>query len=396
MVTPMPDRQRRDPPLREYRRKRNPARTPEPVPPEPVPDDASSDRAAADEGRSPGATTGDRFVVQEHHARALHWDLRLERDGVLVSWAVPKGLPPDPATNHLAVHTEDHPLEYATFAGDIPAGEYGGGRMSIWDRGRYDTEKWTHREVKVVLHGERVQGRYVLFATGGKNWMIHRMDPPTRPDWKPLPDVVRPMLAVRGSLPEDDAAWAFETGWDGERTMAYVEGGRVRALDGDDRDVTRGYPELRALGEALGTTQVVLDGELVALDGGGRPSPDELGERVEAAHGGTLDSAAGRRLVARVPLTYLVFDLLHLDGTPMIDEPYTRRRELLDRLGPAGPSWRVTPSFPGGGADVLAAAREHGLPAVVAKRLAAPYRPGRRSRDWRRISARRVAARRSP
>src|SRR3979409_1655564 len=112
-------------------------------------------------------TKAPRFVVQEHHARRLHWDFRLERDGVLVSWAVPKGLPMDPKTNHLAVHTEDHPIEYAQFAGEIPKGEYGGGKVMIWDRGTYECEKWSDREVMVVLHGNRANGKYVLFKTRG-------------------------------------------------------------------------------------------------------------------------------------------------------------------------------------------------------------------------------------
>src|SRR5438093_859561 len=119
-----------------------------------------------------------RFVVQEHHARRLHWDFRLEKDGVGVSWAVPKGIPPDPKKNHLAVHVEDHPLEYFKFAGEIPKGEYGGGQVLIWDEGTYDPIKWSDREVMVDLHGKRLQGRYVLFQTRGKDWMIHRMDPP--------------------------------------------------------------------------------------------------------------------------------------------------------------------------------------------------------------------------
>ena len=147
--------------LSSYRAKRDPARTPEPVPP-------------------PGSVTpgsDDTFVVQEHHASALHWDFRLERHGVLVSWAVPKGVPLDPSTNRLAVQTEDHPLSYADFEGDIGEGEYGGGRVIVWDRGTYETEEWTDRKVKVVLHGSRVEGRYVLFSTGGKNWMMHRMMP---------------------------------------------------------------------------------------------------------------------------------------------------------------------------------------------------------------------------
>lgn len=145
--------------LREYRGKRKRDRTPEPVPPEgPLP-----------EGR------GDTFVIQEHHARRLHWDFRLERDGVLASWAVPKGLPTDTQTNRLAVPTEDHPLDYASFEGEIPKGEYGAGQVLIWDRGTYELEKWNDREVMVVLHGSRVSGRYVLFRTG-ENWMMHHMD----------------------------------------------------------------------------------------------------------------------------------------------------------------------------------------------------------------------------
>lgn len=146
--------------LRDYRGKRRRDATPEPVPHEgPLPEGGDNT-----------------FVIQEHHARRLHWDLRLERGGVLVSWAVPKGLPEDPETNHLAVPTEDHPLEYASFEGEIPKGQYGAGRVTIWDRGSYDTEKWDEREVKVVLHGTAVSGRYVLFRTG-ENWMIHRMRP---------------------------------------------------------------------------------------------------------------------------------------------------------------------------------------------------------------------------
>ena len=137
---------------------------------------ATSNRATA---AKPAA--GGRFVIQEHHARRLHWDLRLEHDGVLLSWAVPRGIPPDPKRNHLAVHTEDHPLEYLEFEGDIPKGEYGGGYMRIWDRGHYEAHKMRDDEVIVTFHGDRVRGRYALFQTDGKNWMIHRMDPPEDP-----------------------------------------------------------------------------------------------------------------------------------------------------------------------------------------------------------------------
>ncbi|NMH97060.1 DNA polymerase ligase N-terminal domain-containing protein [Pseudonocardia acidicola] len=167
--------------LSAYRRKRSASRTPEPMP----------------VAGTPPRGRDDVFVIQEHHARRLHWDLRLERGGVLVSWALPKGLPTDPRTNHLAVQTEDHPLDYASFEGEIPPGEYGAGRVEIWDRGTYDCEKWTDDEVKVVLHGHRAQGRYVLIHTDGNRWLIHRMDPPapsaTAEGADPMPTLLRPM-----------------------------------------------------------------------------------------------------------------------------------------------------------------------------------------------------------
>ena len=220
-----------------------------------------------------------KFVIQEHHARALHWDFRLERDGVLVSWAIPKGIPTDPATNHLAVHVEDHPLEYGGFHGEIPKGEYGGGTVSIWDRGTYETEKWNDREVMVVLHGRRAKGRYVLFATSGKNWMIHRMDPPAT-GFEPMPKNVKPMLALAGRLPAESQDWAVEFKWDGVRAVVFVDGGRVRASSRNEKDLTESFPELRAVGEFLGSRSAILDGEIVAFDEGGRPDFGRLQQRL--------------------------------------------------------------------------------------------------------------------
>ena len=146
------------------------------------------------------AGDADRFVVQEHHATSLHWDLRLERDGVLVSWAVPKGVPADPRQNHLAVHTEDHPLEYLDFHGDIPEGSYGAGSMKVWDTGTYETHEWKDNKAVVTLHGARVDGRYALFQTRGNQWMIHRMDPPADPTREEMPTDLLPMSATAGTL----------------------------------------------------------------------------------------------------------------------------------------------------------------------------------------------------
>lgn len=353
--------------LGDYRRKRDPARTPEPVP----------EAAAA-------TPTGndDTFVVQEHHARALHWDFRLERDGVLVSWAVPKGLPVDPKQNHLAVHTEDHPLDYAGFTGDIPLGEYGGGSVAIWDRGSYRTEKWTDREVKVVLHGQRVRGRYVLIHTGGKNWLMHRMDAPEGEGYVGLPDRIAPMLATLSELPElaQDDQWAYETKWDGVRAVCYVDGGRLRLLSRNDRDVSVSYPELRELGESMGSTRAVLDGEIVAFSEAGIPSFSRLQNRMHVSK-----PADARRLAESCPVVYLIFDLLYLDGRSTVDLPYQQRRTLLEGLNLSGPSWQTPRYFVGGGAQVLQASKEHGLEGVLAKRLTSRYRPGRRSPDWRKV-----------
>ena len=213
--------------LDEYRRKRNAGRTPEPMP-------------AGSSGHGEAAAGGI-FVVQEHHARRLHWDFRLERDGVLVSWALPKGVPDDPGANHLAVHTEDHPLEYASFSGEIPRGEYGAGTVTIWDHGTYETVKWDGREVKVLLHGGRLTGGYALFRTGDDSWMIHR-------ERQPLPGRIVPMLARPGELPADDGGWAYEMKWDGLRALAYIGNGRVRLLSRTGQDITGGYPELPAWG----------------------------------------------------------------------------------------------------------------------------------------------------
>src|SRR3954453_594898 len=243
------------------------------------------------------------FVVQEHHASALHWDFRLEEDGVGPSWAVPKGIPLTPETNHLAVRVEDHPLDYFSYEGHIAEGQYGGGDVMIWDSGEYELEEWTDSKVKVVLHGKRLQGRYALFQTGGKNWMIHRMDPPTQEGFAPVPPLIRPMLAVTGELPEGPK-WSYEMKWDGVRAVVYVDGGRARVMTRNDREVLAQYPELRSMAEQMGSTQAVLDGEIVAFDEQGRPSFGRLQQRMHVTKTSALD-----RLRTEVPIHYLIFDV---------------------------------------------------------------------------------------
>jgi bifunctional non-homologous end joining protein LigD len=357
--------------LERYQEMRDFGATPEPSGAEPVP-----------ERDGPEGDGQPRFVVQEHHASSLHWDLRLERDGVLASWAVPRGIPPDPKQNHLAVHTEDHPMMYLEFSGEIPAGHYGAGKMTIWDTGTYETEKWSDREVMVVLHGERARGRYVLFQTKDNQWMIHRMDPPEDPGREPLPAGWRPMLATPATkVPKDEANWSFEVKWDGIRALASISGGRIRLETRNGNDVTHRYPELRELGRALGVTEVILDGEIVALDPTtGRPSFERLQRRMHVE-----SESAIRRLRQDVPITYAVFDLLWLDGHPTTGLPYTERRRLLERLGLAGPAWHTPATHPGEGTTLLDATRQAGLEGVLAKRLDSAYEPGVRTRNWLKI-----------
>ena len=329
-------------------------------------------------------TKAPRFVVQEHHARSLHWDFRLERDGVLVSWAVPKGVPVDPKKNHLAVHVEDHPLDYISFAGDIPAGNYGAGQVSIWDEGTYETEKWSEREVMVILHGKRLQGRYVLFRTNGKNWMIHRMDPPQDPDRKPMPERIEPMMAKLGQgIPSRDTAWGFEFKWDGIRGVAYVEGGRVRLMSRSGEDITPRYPEVHTMGRAIGSHEVILDGEIVALDEEGRPSFEQIQQRM-----GLTSETEIRRKMKVVPVTYMLFDLMWQDGHSLLDQPYIERRRALEKLKLAGDSWQTPPYEKGGGKVMIEASAKAGLEGVMAKKLDSRYEPGRRSGAWVKIKNR--------
>jgi DNA ligase D-like protein (predicted ligase)/DNA ligase D-like protein (predicted 3'-phosphoesterase) len=345
--------------LSTYRAKRDFAETPEP---------------AGDAGGPKGDLP--RFVVHEHHARRLHWDLRLERDGVLVSWAVPKGIPLDPKQNRLAVLVEDHPLDYIDFEGEIPKGEYGAGQVRIWDRGTYEAEKFEDDKVIVTFHGERLNGKYALFQTNGENWLIHRMDPPPA-GREPMPERIVPMLAKLGKLPKDEDAYGFEIKWDGVRAILYSEGGRARLESRNLKDITPRYPEVTRIGRELGAREIVLDGEVVAFDEQGRPSFGRLQERMHLA-----SESAVRRKMESVPVAYMIFDLLFLDGRSTTDLPYEERRRMLEELKLNGAGWRTPDYHRGEGSALLQATREQGLEGIVAKRLDSRYEPGRRSAAW--------------
>ena len=355
--------------LHSYRAKRDFKASPEPV------------------GETAGQDGAGRFVIQEHHATRLHWDLRLEHDGVLASWAIPNGIPATPADNRLAVHTEDHPLEYLDFHGEIPRGEYGAGSMTIWDHGTFQTHLWDDKKVEVTFHGERLSGRYGLFPIGQrgrdgseKDWMIHRMDPPADPDREAMPERILPMLAGAGELPAREEKWSFEVKWDGVRAIAYVKPGRLRLESRNLNEITDTYPEVRGILRDVGMREAVFDGEIVAFGEDGRPSFERLQRRINVASAGAV-----RRLSASTPVVYAIFDLLYLDGHSLMGLAYEERRERLEELELGGPAWRVPAAHPGRGAALLQATEAQGLEGVVAKRLDSRYEPGRRTGAWIKI-----------
>ncbi|MFC0682218.1 ATP-dependent DNA ligase [Lysobacter korlensis] len=382
--------------LAKYRSMRDASKTPEPVP-EAV----------------PATGSGNSFVIQEHHASRLHWDFRLEHEGVLVSWALPRGVPTDPKQNHLAVQTEDHPLEYGTFEGTIPKDEYGGGVVTIWDAGTYELEKWREgREVIATLHGEKHgTHKYALIHTGGRdgrdenNWLIHLMktyDDPETPADSRTSDAKRrrvasevqnsakvsastrpivPMLATLGSDESLDKRvdWAFEMKWDGIRAIVEVNGQDLKLFTRNGNDVTATYPELAEVIDAVGAP-AVLDGEIVALDGRGRPSFGRLQNRMNLTRRPDIE-----RAMRDYPVHLLLFDLLEYDGESLLRTPYDGRRARLVEVVRPSKRVQVPPAFQGGLEAAIRSSRELGLEGIMAKDRRSSYVIGRRTSSWVKI-----------
>ena len=342
--------------LGQYRKKRDPARTPEPF----------SGRRR--KGHEPI------FVVQRHDARRLHYDFRLERDGVLASWAVPKGVPLDPGGRALAVHVEDHPLEYAGFAGEIPKGEYGAGTVEIWDDGTYElVEEKPNGQLTVRLHGRRLNGEWTLVPArlDGKeqNWLLIRRsadvtEPPSHGDYTP-------MLATPAVDVPRGAGWLFEVKFDGYRAVAYVRGGDVLLRSRNGNDLTERFASVATqVTHAVKTPNAVLDGEVCRLDPTGRSSFSEL------------QRGTG-------PLVYYVFDLLEEDGVPLVDLPLVeRRKRLREVLDGRNRTVLWSEDFTDGHA-LLQAADEQGLEGVIAKRVESRYLAGRRTNEWLKVKVQR-------
>lgn len=427
-------------PLETYRSKRDFGRTPEPEP-------------------GPIGDGSGRFVVQRHRASRLHYDLRLEIAGVLVSWAVPRGPTLDPDERRMAMRTEDHPIEYLDFEGTIPAGEYGAGDMIVWDWGTFTPEETDDPaaaleagELKFRIDGERLRGRYTIVQTGGKRdafgrktepgqWLlIHKRDESAVAGWdaeghatsvktgrsndevaagaeprysatppvvepepdlsaaRPatLPDFLKPMLATQTDGAFDDPDWLYEIKLDGYRVEAVVNPKGVRLWTRNRIDAATYFPDLAGPAEWITAREAIVDGEVVALDPEGRPDFSLLQDRTGLRG---LEAATGRRspdaprLTAderrAIPLAYMVFDLLHLDGSSLLDVPLEERKRLLRRVLRPHPLVRYASHVVGEGEAFVHAAAERGLEGIVAKRRRSRYEPGKRSGDWLKIKLRR-------
>jgi bifunctional non-homologous end joining protein LigD len=379
------------------------------------------------------------FVVHKHAARALHYDLRLQLEGVLKSWAVPKGPSLDPSSKRLAVMVEDHPIEYGDFEGVIPEGSYGAGSVIIWDRGRYHHPAARDREeserllldglrkgnMKFVLEGERLRGEFALVRTGkdGKSWLLLKKKDRystgrevltanrsvvsrktleemlgTGPamDFKrkkvhqirlreaiesedlwdappaPMPRGMRPMLATAVGEPFDRPGWIFEVKWDGYRAVAEVWEGEVSLYSRNGISFAGRYAPVA---EALRSSglDAVLDGEIVVLDGKGRPDFQALQHYQGPSSGRVL---------------YYVFDLPYFQGRDLTGLPLGRRKELLRKVLPAGPHLRLSDHVADEGVLFYRAVKEQGLEGIIAKDAASAYVPGRRSRQWLKVKTR--------
>ncbi len=412
--------------LKEYVKKRAFEKTPEPQ-----------------GGTVKKTSSGDcHFYIQRHDATRLHYDFRLEMDGVLKSWAVPKGPSLEPLSKHLAMHVEDHPLEYGSFEGNIPKGEYGGGSVMLWDRGTFELlgdttgDKQIERgDLKFRLNGEKLKGEFALIhmrARGkGNEWLIiKKKDAEAKPGWniedharsvltgrtqqeiadnlpatkaassvkkKPraklaearpmpsgavkaeMPSSITPMMATLVDQPPLGDPWLYEVKWDGVRGLCFIDEKRVRILSRNGNRCEQQYPELSVLPHFLKATSAILDGEIAVLDPHGRPSFSLIQPRIAVA-----DPNSIAHLSRNTPVTLFVFDLLYLDGYDLRSCALIDRKNLLSEVLEGTERIRLSGHFAAQGKEMLEAARQSGLEGIVAKRLDSKYE-SRRSRDWLKI-----------
>jgi bifunctional non-homologous end joining protein LigD len=350
----------KDPKLAEYIRKRDFEGTPEPAP-----------GAAEGEGNS--------FVIHKHRATRLHYDVRLERDGALPSWAVPKGLPTARGDKRLAVRTEDHPLEYGKFSGTIPAGHYGAGEVRIFDDGWYEPVEWDDKKVSFRLHGRRYPNLEFHFVKTRTDWLAFLASAQDAPLIE-SPPRFQPMLAEGGWKAFDDDAWWFEPKLDGIRCLAEMTTAETKLITRTGRDVTSQYPDIHMVHELVDQVNAVLDGEIVAFDGEGRNSFEALQQRMNLANEREI-----KRMAKQIPVALVVFDVLWLDGRDTTGLTLEERRELLTLVVEEDHRLQLMTHVEGDGKSFTEAARGLGLEGVVAKKKGSKYLPGRRADTWRKI-----------
>jgi bifunctional non-homologous end joining protein LigD len=393
--------------LKKYAEKRRFEQTPEPAP-----------------GATPTHDSGLQFCVQRHHASHLHYDFRLEVDGTLKSWAVPKGPTRDPDQKRLAMMVEDHPLEYGGFEGVIPKGNYGAGSVMLWDRGTYELlgdataeEQLARGDFKFRLAGQKLTGEFAIVRMKrgkGNEWLLlKKKDASARPGWDPedhsesvltgrtqeeiargleadpktkksgtksasdMPKIIIPMLAELGKgHPPEASDWVYEIKWDGVRAICFIEAGKLRMVSRNGNAIDKQYPELSILPHHLRAQQAIVDGEIAALDAQGRPSFELLQRRINVA-----EPSAIARLARSHPVVFYAFDLLYLDGRDLRALPLIERKKLLKEILEPDDTIRYSEHFAANGTELLAAAREQGLEGIVGKRAQSRYE-SRRSSDW--------------
>jgi bifunctional non-homologous end joining protein LigD len=352
----------KDPKLGEYLRKRTfgPEGTTEPAPGD-----------AAGEGNS--------FVIHKHRATRLHYDVRLERDGALPSWAVPRGLPTQPGDKRLAVRTEDHPLEYGSFEGTIPEGHYGAGEVRIFDDGTYEPVEWTDSKVSFRLNGRRYPRLEFHFVKTRTDWLAFLASGQRAP-LIASPPAFQPMLAEGGWKAFDHPKWWFEPKFDGIRSMTSMATDATRLVTRNARDVSIKYPELHMIHELVDQVNAVLDAEIVAFDEDGKNSFEALQQRMNLTNEREI-----KRISSKIPVALVAFDLLWLDGNDLTGLALEERRELLETIVEQDHRLQVVTHVEGEGKDFVQVARRLGLEGVVAKRTGSRYQAGRRSPDWRKI-----------
>jgi DNA ligase D-like protein (predicted ligase)/DNA ligase D-like protein (predicted polymerase)/DNA ligase D-like protein (predicted 3'-phosphoesterase) len=349
--------------LETYARKRSFSATPEPHP-------------------EIGSADGHGFVIHRHHASRLHYDLRLEQDGTLKSWAVPRGMPPRPGIKRLAVQTEDHPMKYLTWEGEIPKGQYGGGMMWVYALGRYEIIKQKKDGFYFRLQSRELNAEYRIYRTRGTEWLLERLDNP-QIDW--TQDAVTPMLAQSAKAPPQSDNYIYEIKWDGIRALLALQEGELRIQSRNQRNISAQFPELLIPEQALRATATLLDAEIVCLDDAGKPDFKAVIHRLQQRSDGGIKRAA-----QKYPAVCYVFDCLYLDGRSLINDPLMRRREWLTDLIKKETPYRVS-DYVTDGIALFAAAQEMGLEGIVAKEKDGRYQPGKRSSSWIKIKTRHTA-----